>query len=75
MKVAREGGPWPECVPLILLTLFLLALPSVLVLLLGQRAKVFLPSVRDWMNANSWIVSELVIMLCIGITIDSIASG
>ena len=74
-KVAREGAAWPHCVPFILLTLFLLALPSLLVLLLGQRAKVFLPKVRDWMNANSWIVSELVIVLFIGITIDSIASG
>jgi Sap, sulfolipid-1-addressing protein len=74
MKVAREGDPWLDCVPFILLTLFLLALPALLVLVLGKRAQVFLPKVRDWMNANSWIVSELVILLFIGITIDSIAS-
>ena len=55
------------------MTLFLLALPSLLVLVLGARAKAFLPKVRDWMNTNSWIVSEIVIALFIGITISSIA--
>jgi hypothetical protein len=52
-KVAREGDSWWYTVPFILLTLFFLALPSLLVLLLGARAKAFLPEVRDWMNANS----------------------
>ena len=55
------------------MTLFLLALPSLLVFVLGARAKAFLPKVRDWMNTNSWIVSEIVIALFIGITISSIA--
>ena len=72
-KVAREGDPWLYAVPFILVTLFLLALPSLLVLVLGARAKAFLPKVRDWMNTNSWIVSEIVIVLFIGITISSIA--
>ena len=72
-KVAREGDAWPETVPFILLTLLLLALPALLVVMLGERAQTFLPKVRDWMNTNSWIVSELVIMLFIGITISSIA--
>ena len=73
-KVAREGDTWLYVVPFILLTLFLLALPSLLVLLLGARAKAFLPKVRDWMNTNSWIVSEIVILLFVGLTINSIVS-
>ena len=72
-QVAREGDSWLYVVPFILLTLFLLALPSLLVLVLGARAKAFLPKVRDWMNTNSWIVSEIVILLFVGITIDSLA--
>jgi hypothetical protein len=72
-KVAREGDSWLYIVPFVLLTLFLLALPLLLVLVLGARAKTFLPKVRDWMNANSWVVSELVIFLFIGIQISSIA--
>jgi hypothetical protein len=72
-KVAREGDSWLHTVPFILLTLFLLALPLLLVLVLGARAEAFLPQVRDWMNANSWMVSEVVILLFIGIQISSIA--
>jgi hypothetical protein len=34
---------------------------------------VLLPKVRDWMNANSWIVSEVVIGLFIAIAASSLA--
>jgi hypothetical protein len=30
---------------------------------------------RNWMNTNSWIVSEIVIVFFIGITINSLASA
>ena len=50
-----------------------LGLPALLVLLLGKRAHVFLPKVRDWMNTNSWIVNEIVIVFFIAITINSLA--
>jgi hypothetical protein len=74
-RLAREGNPWVDCLPFIGLTLLLLALPALLVVILGDRATVLLPKVRDWMNNNSWIVSELVIGLFIAIEINSIASG
>jgi hypothetical protein len=63
----RQGRRWAA-------QLLLLASPAILVLLLGRRAQVLLPKVRDWMNTNSWIVSELVILLFVGITINSLAS-
>jgi hypothetical protein len=71
--LAREGDDWVKCLPFIGLTLLLLALPATLVLLLGHRAQEFLPKVRDWMNTNSWVVSEVVIVFFIGITINSLA--
>jgi hypothetical protein len=74
-KVARNGDPWTYVLPFIGLTLLILALPALLVVMLGERAKVLLPKVRDWMNNNSWIVSELVILLFIGIEISSIAGS
>jgi hypothetical protein len=74
-RVAREGDPWTYVLPFIGLTLLFLAIPALLVVLLGKRAKVLLPEVRDWMNSNSWIVSELVIGLFIGIEISSIAGS
>jgi hypothetical protein len=38
-------------------------------LALGQRAKSALPKVRDWMDENSWIVSEVVLAFFIGIVL------
>ena len=60
--------------PFVLLTLLFIALPSLLVVALGQRGKTLLPKVRDWMNKSSWIVSEIVIGLFIIITASSLAS-
>jgi hypothetical protein len=31
-----------------------------------------LPKVRDWMNDNSWVVSELVIGLFIALTLNNL---
>jgi hypothetical protein len=73
-KVAGEGEPWWHILPFVALTLLFLALPAILVLLLGERAKAFLPKARDWMNTHSWIISEIVIVFFIGITINSLAS-
>ena len=71
-RLANRHDPWAEGVPFILVTLLLVALPGLLVLLLGARAKTFLPKVRDWMNANSWIVSEIVLALFIVIVSKSL---
>jgi hypothetical protein len=74
-SISRDGNPWSYTLPFILLTVFLVALPGLLVAVLGTRAAVFLPKVRDWMNNNSWVVSEIVIALFIVITANSLASG
>ena len=70
--LASHGDPWWHLLPFLGLTLLFLALPAILLLLFGQRAQAFLPKARDWMNANSWVVSELVIALFIVITINSL---
>ena len=71
--LAGRGAPWVDGLPFIGLTLLFLGLPALLVVVLGHRAKVFLPKVREWMNTNSWIVSEVVIVFFIVITINSLA--
>ncbi len=73
--LAAHGKPWVDTRAFVGLTLFLLAIPGLLVILLGHRAKVLLPKVRDWMNANSWIVSEIVLLLFVGITANSLANA
>jgi Sap, sulfolipid-1-addressing protein len=71
-KLAREGEPLREALGFLLATLFLLALPALLVLALGARARELLPKVREWMNANSWLVSEFVIAIFVVIELNSI---
>jgi hypothetical protein len=74
-SMARDGNPWSYTIPFVLLTVFLVALPSLLVVVMGKRAAVFLPKARDWMNDNSWVVSEIVIGIFIVITVNSLVSG
>jgi hypothetical protein len=71
--LAGHGDPWWHYLPFVALTLLLLGLPGLLVFALGQRAQTFLPKVRDWMNDNSWVVNELVILLFVGLTISNLA--
>jgi hypothetical protein len=70
--LAAHNDAWADAIPFILLTLLFLALPSLLLLVFRERARAFLPKVREWMNTNSWIVNEIVIALFIVITINSL---
>jgi hypothetical protein len=71
--LASHGDPWWHYLPFVLLTLLFLGLPAILLLVFGRRAQAFLPKVRDWMNTNSWIISEVVIALFIVLTANSLA--
>jgi Sap, sulfolipid-1-addressing protein len=70
--LAAQGHPWWYYLPFLALTLFFLALPALLVLVTGERAEAFLPKVRDWMNENSWIVNELVLLLFVALVIGNL---
>jgi hypothetical protein len=74
LHVGRHGGAWWQCLPFVALTLLLLGLPLLGVVLLGRRADVVLPRIRDWMNGHAWVVSEVVLAFFVLITINSIAS-
>jgi Sap, sulfolipid-1-addressing protein len=63
--LANEGHPWWHALPFIALALLLLALPALAVLALGERAENILPKIRNWMDTNSWIVSEIVLVFFI----------
>jgi Sap, sulfolipid-1-addressing protein len=58
---AGHGDDWLEVLPFIGLTVLFLALPSLLLLVFRRRAQAFLPSAREWMTTNSWVVNEIVI--------------
>jgi threonine/homoserine/homoserine lactone efflux protein len=63
--LGNNSDPWWNVLPFVFLTLLLLSLPALGIAMLGQRAKALLPKIRDWMNDNSWIVSEFVIVFFI----------
>jgi hypothetical protein len=70
--LAANGDPVMDAAGFVLLTLFILALPSLGVFVLGERAEATLPEIRDWMNDNSWIISEAVILLFIVLTLQNL---
>ncbi|MFF5175793.1 GAP family protein [Micromonospora sp. NPDC000089] len=72
-SLAGHGKPWWHLLPFLLLTLVLLALPLLALLVLGRRATEALPKVRDWSNAHSWIISELVILIFVAIVVSDLA--
>lgn len=71
--LSNHGDPWWHVLPFLALTLLFLGLPALLVLALGQRAQTILPKVRDWMNDNSWVISEVVLVFFILITANSLS--
>jgi hypothetical protein len=66
--LSNDGEPWWHYLPFLALTLLFLALPSLALLVAGQRAADFLPKARDWMNANSWVINEIVIVFFVVLT-------
>lgn len=56
-----EGVPLTDAAGFLLVTLLLLATPSLTILALGERVERFLPRARDWMTDNAWVVNEFVI--------------
>jgi len=70
--LAAHKAPLTDALPFIGLTLLFLALPALILLAFGERAEAFLPKARDWMNTNSWVISEIVILLFIGMTISNL---
>ncbi|SFC61093.1 Protein of unknown function, DUF412 [Halobiforma haloterrestris] len=70
--LAANGAPVTDAAGFVLLTLFILALPLLGVFVLGERAETVLPEIRDWMNDNSWIISEAVIALFIVLTLQNL---
>jgi threonine/homoserine/homoserine lactone efflux protein len=71
-SLTRHGQPWWHSLPFVLATLLLAGSPLIDLLLLGKRAEVLLPKVRDWMTNNSWVISETVIVFFLALTISSL---
>jgi hypothetical protein len=70
--LGNHGGGWVQVLPFIGLTLLFVATPSLLLLLFGKRAEAFLPKARDWMNDNSWVVNEIVLVFFVVLTLTNL---
>ena len=67
--IARQGEPWWHTLGFVVLTILIAGLPFILVLAMGRRAESALPKLRDWMNANSSIVNEAVLLFFLAMAI------
>lgn len=56
-----NGLGYLDGLPFVGLTLLLISLPYIAYRLLGARAETALPRVREWMNANSWVITIAVL--------------
>jgi Sap, sulfolipid-1-addressing protein len=65
VNLAQNNASLLAAVPFIAATVIIAALPVLLYLLFRRRAQRAMPKVRDWMNANSWLVNIIVYVIFI----------
>lgn len=68
--LARHDIAWWHNLIFVLITVLFAGIPLLVLLLMGKRADSLLPKMRDWMGANSWIVSEIVIVFFLVMTLS-----
>lgn len=73
--LGRSGSPYWHVASFIAATVLLAGTPMILDLLLGKRAEALLPRIRDWMNRNAWIVSEVLILFFLAMTVKGILAA
>jgi Sap, sulfolipid-1-addressing protein len=65
MNLAQNDAPLVAGLPFVLATIIIAALPVLFYLVFHRRAQRMMPKVRDWMNANSWLVNIIVYVIFI----------
>lgn len=73
--LASQGEPLWRSIGFLFVTGLLISSPLLVLLLMGKRAETVLPALRNWMNANAWVVSEIVLALFLLLQIQSIVSA
>jgi threonine/homoserine/homoserine lactone efflux protein len=67
--IAHQGEPWWHTLGFVVLTTLIAGLPFIVLLAMGKRAESVLPRIREWMNANSWMVNEAVLLFFLAMTL------
>jgi hypothetical protein len=65
VNLAQNNSSLLAAVPFIVATILIAALPVLSYLLFRRRAQRAMPKVREWMNANSWLVNIIVYVIFI----------
>jgi hypothetical protein len=65
INLAQQNASLLAALPFVLATILIAALPVLSFLLFHRRAVRAMPKVRDWMNANSWLVNIIVYIIFI----------
>jgi Sap, sulfolipid-1-addressing protein len=65
INLAQNDASLLGAVPFVVATILIAALPVLSYLLFRRRAERAMPKVRDWMNANSWLVNIIVYIIFI----------
>src|SRR5215207_590420 len=65
LNLAQNDASLLAAVPFIAATILIAAFPVLSYLLFHRRAQRAMPKVRDWMNANSWLVNIVVYIIFI----------
>ena len=65
INLAQNDASLLGAVPFVVATILIAALPVLSYLLFHRRAVRAMPKVRDWMNANSWLVNIIVYVIFI----------
>ena len=65
VNLAQNNASLLAALPFVAATIFIAALPVLFYLLFHRRAQRAMPKVRDWMNANSWLVNIIVYVIFI----------
>lgn len=60
MNLAQNELSWVHSLPFIGATLLIAGLPLISFVLFRRQAEKIMPRMRDWMNANSWLVNIIV---------------
>lgn len=72
--LATKGLPLWQAGPFLLLTLFMLAIPSLVLLSFGQKGELFLPRAREWMVEKAWVINEFVLGFFVLIVISDLVA-
>jgi len=65
VNLAQHDSGLVSALPFVAATILIAALPALAYLLFRRRAQRVMPKVRDWMNANSWLVNIIVYVIFI----------